>query len=199
MHGSMGGGRKPAPVGQSARSQAPLAYPTNLAGRDFSKRLAPRRKRKRSSSAPCVRTDGSPRRRRGCDYRASAIAGVRTREGRLPSDSPPAGPSVTSARQLPTTVGEVPRFPESRARRAQTRDFRERSVPRPQSRPGLRGEQGGRRLRVHRSIRVTRSGAARSRRGSTSAGTGSSAISTRPRGTRRTATRNVAAMTAAMM
>ncbi len=31
MHGSMGGGRKPAPVGTSARSQAPLAYPTNLA------------------------------------------------------------------------------------------------------------------------------------------------------------------------
>jgi hypothetical protein len=30
MHGSMGGGRKPAPVGKSARSQAPLAYPTNL-------------------------------------------------------------------------------------------------------------------------------------------------------------------------
>ncbi|HEX4864530.1 MAG TPA: hypothetical protein VFV02_10680, partial [Acidimicrobiales bacterium] len=30
MHGSMGGGRKPEPVGKSARSQAPLAYPTNL-------------------------------------------------------------------------------------------------------------------------------------------------------------------------
>jgi hypothetical protein len=30
MHGSMGGGRKPAPVGKSARSQAPLAYPTIL-------------------------------------------------------------------------------------------------------------------------------------------------------------------------
>jgi hypothetical protein len=30
MHGSMGGERKPAPVGKSARSQAPLAYPTDL-------------------------------------------------------------------------------------------------------------------------------------------------------------------------
>src|SRR4051812_34067336 len=30
MHGSMGGGRKPAPVGKAARSPAPLAYPTNL-------------------------------------------------------------------------------------------------------------------------------------------------------------------------
>ena len=28
MHGSMGGGRKPAPVGQPARRQAPPAYPT---------------------------------------------------------------------------------------------------------------------------------------------------------------------------
>jgi len=30
MHGSMGGGRKPATVGHAARRQAPLAYPTNL-------------------------------------------------------------------------------------------------------------------------------------------------------------------------
>jgi membrane associated rhomboid family serine protease len=28
MHGSMGGGRKPATVGHAARRQAPLAYPT---------------------------------------------------------------------------------------------------------------------------------------------------------------------------
>ncbi len=30
MHGSMGGGRRPATVGHAARRQAPLAYPTNL-------------------------------------------------------------------------------------------------------------------------------------------------------------------------
>jgi hypothetical protein len=30
MHGSMGGGRRPATVGHAARRPAPLAYPTNL-------------------------------------------------------------------------------------------------------------------------------------------------------------------------
>jgi hypothetical protein len=28
MHGSMGGGRKPTPIGNAARRQAPPAYPT---------------------------------------------------------------------------------------------------------------------------------------------------------------------------
>jgi hypothetical protein len=32
MHGSMGGGRRPATVGHAARRQAPPAYPTNLLG-----------------------------------------------------------------------------------------------------------------------------------------------------------------------
>jgi hypothetical protein len=42
MHGSMGGGRKPAPVGKSARNQAPLAYPTNLTSQAIRKHLRDR-------------------------------------------------------------------------------------------------------------------------------------------------------------